>query len=165
MEPKIDKVTVNIGVGETGEKLDKAYSLVQTLVEQKPIKTTAKSKVPTWGLREGLPIGIKVTLRKDKANKFLKNAFVAVENKLNESCFDKFGNFSFGVSEYIELPNAKYDPKIGVFGLDVCVTMKKPGYRIKARKRHQKKIAQKHALRKEESVAYITKKFGVEVVK
>jgi large subunit ribosomal protein L5 len=159
----IEKVTVNVGVGEAGDKLDKAYALLEKLTGQKPIKTHAKTRNPTFKIRKGLPIGVKTTLRKKTAAEFLKRSLEAVEKRLNKKCFDQEGNFSFGVREYIDIPGAVYDSSIGMYGMDVCVTLYKTGYRVKNRKRTQAKIPQGNRITPKEAIEYITKKFSVVV--
>lgn len=159
----IDKVTINIGVGEAGDKLDKAYTLLERLTGQKPVKTAAKTRNPTFKIRKGLTIGVKVTLRKNKANDFLKRSLEAVGKKLSRNSFDTVGNFSFGVKEYIDIPGAVYDSAIGMYGMDVCVTLYKTGYSIKDRKRAKAVIPVGNRIKPEEAAEYISKKFGVVV--
>lgn len=160
---QLSKVTLNMGVGETGEELKKATQILQKISNKKPIQTKSKVKIPAWGIREGLPIGIKVTLRKDQAISFLKNALKAKENTLPKRSFDKNGNVGFGIKEYIDLPGAKYDPQLGIRGLDVLVTIERPGYRIKRRKIKPQKVGEYHRITKEEAIAFMQETFGVKV--
>lgn len=161
---KIEKITLNIGVGASGEKLENAKRLLEKLSEQKPIETISRKRIPTWNLRKGLPIGVKVTVRGKKARELLNLFLDSVGRKLNASSFDKFGNFSFGVREYIDIPGVKYDPKIGMFGFDVNVTIANPGYSIKRRKIKPASIPLRHMITKEEAVNFVTKELNVEVV-
>src|SRR3989344_4773416 len=92
---RIEKVTVNTGVGEAGEELKKAQTIMEAITGSKSIQTICKVKQPDWGIREGLPIGVKVTLRKKKAEEFLKKALKAKDNALNAKSFDLKGNFGF----------------------------------------------------------------------
>ena len=73
------------------------------------------------------------------------------------------GNFGFGISEYIDLPQAKYDPKLGIRGLDVLVSLEKPGYRVKRRKRKKAVVGKSQLVSREEAMAFLREKFGVEV--
>ena len=159
----IDKVTVNIGVGASGEPLEKAEKLLEKLCNQKPIRTLSKSRIPSWGIRKKQPIGVKVTLRGKKALEFLNKAIEAKDRTLKRSQFDENGNFAFGISEYIDLPGVKYDPEIGIFGFDVCVSLKKRGYRIKRRKREKKKIPSNHKITKEEAIEWVEKNLNIKV--
>jgi large subunit ribosomal protein L5 len=162
-ELRISKVTVNMGVGEGGEKLAKAENLLEKLTEQKPVKTLAKSTNPTFGIRKGVPIACKVTLRKEKAEKFLKKAIDAVERKLKSTNFDNQGNVSFGIKEHIDIPGVRYDPAVGIFGMDVCLTVERPGYRIKRRKISQRKISKSHSITREEAINFMKEKYNVSV--
>src|SRR3989339_680707 len=130
----VDKVTVNIGVGSPGERLEYASELLSRLTGRKPVETTAKKRNPVFKLRKGLPIGVKVTLRGKNAIDFVTKGLAANKNHLSSKAFDKLGNFSFGVREYIDFPGAKYDPKIGMMGFDICVTIAKKGARVARRR-------------------------------
>ena len=166
---RIEKVTLNIGVGEPGEKLEKAMEVLKRLlalvgIDQKPTRTKAKVRVQRWGIRPGLPIGVKVTVRGKKAYKLLDLLFNAIDRKLPSRSFDENGNFSFGIAEYIDIPGMKYDPAIGIFGMDVCVTLERPGYRVKRRKRRRSKVGKRHRIKKDEAIEFVKETFGVEVV-
>ncbi len=161
---RIEKVTVNMGVGQAGEELKKAVEILKMITGSKPAETKCKIKQPTWGIRENLPIGAKATLRGKKAREFLEKAFTAKEKRIKADSFDQRGNFGFGVKEYIEMPGAKYDPKVGIRGFDVLVTLEKPGYRVKKR-RNRKKLGKKHVVTKQEAQEFIQMEFGVELEK
>jgi len=162
-QPRIEKLTLNIGAGKDQTRLEKGVAVIKMLTGIEPIKTVTIKRIPTWGLRPGLPIGCKLTLRKSKAVEILKRLLDAKEKKLRDSQFDETGNISFGIHEYIDIPGAIYDPKIGVLGLQVCVTLEKPGYRIKKRKREQKPVPKKHTVSKAEAMTFMQKTFGVQI--
>ncbi len=164
LKPRIEKVVVNLNVGKSGEPLDKASRVLKELTDQTPVKKKAKKTIRDFGIREGDPISAVVTLRKQKAVDFLKKVFPVVDNKISRSAFDKQGNFAFGLKEHIEIAGVKYDPDVGIFGMDICVTMVRPGYRIKLRRRQNERVGRKHVLTPEESVAYVKHTLGVEVV-
>jgi large subunit ribosomal protein L5 len=164
IKPHVANVTVNIGVGEAGEKLKKAELVLEGVTKQKPVQTLSKTTNKDWGLRKFMPLGCKVTLRKKAAETFLKNALKIRENKISEYSFDNQGNFSFGVPDHTLFEGQKYDPNIGIFGMDICVTIEKPGYRIKHRRIDRRKIPQRHELSKEETMKFLTETFNVEVV-
>ena len=161
-EIRIEKVTLNIGCGGELEKIERAKKLLEILTNQKPCVTLSKKR-STFGIARGKPVGVKVTLRKQKAIEFLKRAFKAVES-LKESQFDEEGNFSFGIKDYIELPGIKYMPEIGMLGMDVCVTLARPGYRVKHRRVKRGKIGKKHKVNKVDAINWIREKFGVRIV-
>ena len=160
---RIEKITLNIGAGKDQSKLDKGIVLIKAITGIDPIKTITSKRIPGWGLRPGLPIGCKLTLRKEKALEILKRLLEAKDKKLIESQFDDQGNISFGIHEYIDIPGVAYDPKIGIMGLQVCVSLERPGFRIKRRRMEPKKIPKKHQIRKEDAIKFIQANFGVTV--
>lgn len=160
----IEKVSVNIGVGEGGEKLAKGEKVLQLLTKQKPIKTISKTTNKDWGIKKGMSIGCKTTLRKQKAEKFLKDALWVRNNQLLEYSFDRQGNFSFGIPDYTVFPGMKYDPEIGIFGLDIAVTISRRGARVKYRRRARAKVGTRHRVKKEETIEFVKSKFNVEVI-
>jgi len=160
-EIRIEKVTLNIGCGDNKEKLKKAEKLLQTIAEQKPIITRTRKRT-TFGMPRKKAIGVKVTLRKEKAKKFLKNVFTAIDKEMKEKQINN-DNFSIGIKEYIDLPNVKYDPDMGIIGLDVCVTLERPGFSIKRRIR-KSRVGKKHLITKEETITWLKKNFGVKIV-
>jgi large subunit ribosomal protein L5 len=159
---RIEKVTINMGCGGAGDKLEKAKGLMNKLVD-KTVVVTKTQRRSTFGGTKGKPIGCKVTLRKKDADEFLKRAFEAVEHKLPKSVFDRQGNFSFGVKEHIDLPGVRYDPEVGIFGMDVCVTLERPGYRVK-RKRLPNPIGDKHQIKPEDAMEWVQKNYKVEII-
>jgi len=160
---RLEKVVLNIGVGEGGEKLTKAEKVLEQLTGRKPARTLARRTVREWGVRQGEPIGCLVTLRGEGAEEMLKRLLRAVEGKLKAGAFDERGNFSFGIKEHIDVPGVTYDPDIGIFGMDVCVSLGRPGYRIKHRRRQPHKIPASHLLTKQEAMDFMGERFGVQV--
>lgn len=165
LRPRIAKVTVNICVGAATERLTKAMKVIEELTGQKPVPRRAKRTIKDFGIRKGENIAAKVTLRGEKAIEFLKKAFEAIGFKLKASSFDEFGNVSFGIKEHILIPGAKYDPEIGIFGMDVAITFERPGFRVMRRRRCRKQsIPRRHRVTKEEAMVYLHKVFGVDIV-
>lgn len=162
-EIKIEKVTLNLGAGKDQNKLEKGILLLKGVTGINPVKTFTNKRIPSWGLRPGLPIGCKLTLRKKKAEEILLRLLDAKDNKLSLHQFDKEGNIAFGIHEYIDIPGVKYDPKIGIMGLEVCVTFERPGFRIKRRRTMKRRISNKHRIKKEEVIEFMKKKFKVNV--
>lgn len=160
-EIRIEKVTLNIGCGEAGEKLDKAKKLLENLTGKKVVLTKTHERT-TFGTSKGRAIGVKVTLRKNEAKEFLKKALDAVDLKLSEKCFDSQGNFSFGIKEHIDLPGVRYDPEIGIYGMDVCVTLERRGFRVK-RKRISHNIGKNHVITLQEARDWIINNFRVRI--
>ncbi|RLE60765.1 MAG: 50S ribosomal protein L5 [Thermoprotei archaeon] len=161
----IGKVVVNMGVGESGERLAKAAKLLEELTGQKPSLRKAKRTIKDFGIKKGENIAAIVTLRGEKAINFLKRAFAAVDNVIHERSIDKHGNFAFGVREHILLPGVKYDPEVGIYGFDVIVAMERPGYRVARRKRKRSRIPDRHRVTKEETIEFLEKVLGVKVIR
>ena len=161
-EVLMNKIVVNMGVGSDPDEMKKAVQIIQLVTGKKPSQTICDARIPDWGLRPGIPIGLKVTLRGEQAITFLKKALLAKANRLPEKNFDKSGNFGFGIKEYIDLPNTKYDPKLGIKGFDVLVSLKKKGYRVKLRKIRANKVGKKQRVTRTDAIEYV-KKLGIEI--
>jgi large subunit ribosomal protein L5 len=160
----IDKVVINIGVGEAGDKLIKAEKVIDLLTQRKSIQTISRTTNRDFGIRKMMPIGCKVTLRGPPAEKFLEEAFWVKDNRMPGYSFDQEGNFSFGIPDYTEFREMKYDPEIGIFGMDISVTMKRPGYRVGLRKIKRKKIPKKFRITPKEVKQFVKSRFNVEVI-
>ncbi len=159
---KIEKITLNVGVGKNTNLLEKSIKLFEELTGKTPIKTITQKRIPAWSLRPGLPIGCKLTLRNQAQIKDLLTRFLqANDNILNERNFDEHGNISFGIHEYINIPEVKYNPDIGIIGFEVNITLERAGFRIKRRRNQKKKIHKKHAINKSESIEFMKKEFNI----
>ena len=163
LQPVIEKVTVNMSVGQSGRPLEQAETILKKLTNQKPSKRKAKKTVREFGIRKGESIAVLVTLRDEKADEFLRKAFYAVENKLSKYCFDRQGNFAFGIKEHINIPGTKYSPELGIHGMDVAVSLGRAGYRVKNRHRAKSKIGKDHLLTATEAILFIKDEFDVEI--
>lgn len=163
LKPEIEKVVVNISVGKSGEPLEKAVKVLKEITGQTPCKRKAKTSIRDFGTRKGESIACIVTLREENAIGFLKKALPVVDNKISGRSFDSQGNFSLGLKEHIELPGVRYDPDVGIFGMDICVSMARPGYRVKKRRKGKAKIGSKHVLTPEESKVFVKDTLGVEI--
>lgn len=159
----VDKVVINIGVGKSGEPMEKAKKALTELTGHTPAVRGAKNTVRDFGIHKGEPIGAMVTLRRIEALEFLKRALAAKKNVLRESSFDDYGNFSLGVHEHIDIPGTKYNPEIGIFGMDINVVLVRPGYRIARKSRKRAKIGKSHRINKQEAIGFFKHQFGVEV--
>ena len=160
----VQKAVINIGVGEAGEKLIKAEKVLGMLTNRTPVRTLSRTHNRDLGVRKGMPIGVKVTLRAKDAEEFIKRAFWVKENRIAGYSFDPEGNFSFGISDYTDFEGMKYDPKIGIIGLDVCVTLTRPGKRVALRRIAPRKLPVNQRISREEGAAFVKNKFKVEVV-
>ena len=160
-EPSIEKVVVHMGIGHGGRDLANAEDIIGEITGQSPVRTKAKRTVGEFDIRQGDPIGAKVTLRDETAAEFLETALPLAD--LASSQFDDTGNFSFGVEEHTEFPSQEYDPSIGIYGLDVTVNLVRPGYRVAKRDKASRSIPSNHRLNPADAVAFIESTFDVEV--
>jgi len=164
LEPRIDKVVVHVGVGESGQRLVNAETILKAITHQTPVRSIAKKTLPNFGIKKREPIGAKLTLRGQAAEDFLATALKAAGSSLKKSSFDEQGNFSFGIEEHTDFPGMRYDPEIGIFGMDVSVAMKRAGYRIARRRVAQKKLPQSQRLNKADTMDFLQKKFSVQIL-
>ena len=160
-KPRVEKVVVHMGVGRGGRDLGRAEDIIEAITGQQSVRTQAKRTEPDFGIRQGDPIGTKVTLRGDDAEEFLETALPLAD--LSVSQFDDTGNFSFGVEEHTEFPSQEYDPNVGIYGLDVTVNLVRPGYRVAKRDKANRPIPSRHRLTPEDAVAFLEANFDVEV--
>ena len=160
---RLEKVTLNIGAGKDQKKLDLGKKLLKRITTIEAMQTVTNKRIPNWGLRPGLPVGAKITLRKMQAQEMLKRLLDAKDKKLKESQFDENGNIAFGIPEYIDIPGVGYDPEIGVTGLEVCVTLEKPGFRVKKRRLMKRKIPTKHKITREEAMEFMKSNYQLKI--
>ena len=128
--PKLTKVVINMGVGEAAndkKHLDTAVADMAAIAGQRPVITKARKSVASFKIREGWPIGCKVTLRGNKMYEFMERLIdVAIPRErdfrgLNPKSFDGQGNYNFGIKEQIIFPEIKYDTVASIRGIDVCI--------------------------------------------
>lgn len=160
---QIEKITLNMGTSVSGDTLEKAMKLLQKITQNKPVATKTKKRIPTWGVRPGLDIGAKVTVRGKKAKELLVRLFKAKDNVLSQKNFDSTGNVSFGISEYLSVPGVEYDASIGIIGFEVAVTLMRPGFRIRRRAQKVRKIPLRHGITPEEAKHFMQDAFKVMV--
>ncbi|MEM4573048.1 MAG: 50S ribosomal protein L5 [Candidatus Caldarchaeum sp.] len=162
-KPRIEKVVVNCCVGEGGAKLEKAQKIIESLVGQVPEVRKARKTIRGFGIHRGEPIAIRVTLRKQLAEEFLRKVLAAVNNRVKKSSIDKDGNISFGIKEHLDIPGTRYNPELGIIGMDVTVHLSKPGYRVRKRAYRPSKVGRRQMVSVYEAVEFL-KNLGVEVV-
>lgn len=160
----IEKVVVNIGVGESGEKLVKGQKVLELVTKAKSAQTRSHQSVRDWGVRRGMPIGAIVTLRGKAAEAFLAEALEIRNKRLPGYSFDPRGNFSFGVPDYTDFKGMKYDPEVGVFGMDISVSLRRPGWRVARRAVAPRRIPSRHRISRADGIRFIKERFSVEVV-
>ncbi|MFH1711294.1 MAG: 50S ribosomal protein L5 [Nanoarchaeota archaeon] len=160
-EIKIEKLVLS--VGGTAEKLEKGISLLQVISGMKPVRIQSTRRIPSLGVRPGLETGAKVTLRKAKIKPLLSRLLKAVSNEVKESSFED-NHFSFGIKEYIEIPDMEYQRDIGILGLNVTIDFVKPGKRVKRKKIKRGKIPKRQKVSREEIKQYMIKHYDINLL-
>ena len=158
------KVVLNMGVGKSGDPIEIGKIALKQITGKKPNERNAKKAQRDWGVRKGEPIGIAVTVRDNDATELLKRLLIVKDNQIKEKAFDNVGNLSFGIKEHIDIPEIKYDPKIGILGLEVSISLSRPGFNIKLRSGRKTKVGKNHRITKNDAIKFLTEEFGVEVV-
>jgi large subunit ribosomal protein L5 len=161
---RIGKVVINIGVGKSGDPIERASKVLEEITGQKPTSRLAKSTIRDFGIHKGEPIAVLVTLRNERAIEVLKKLLAAKNDKVKASSFDNFGNISFGIREHIDIAGVKYKPEIGIFGMDVSIVLERPGYRVARRSKLPAKVGKKHRITKEEAMGFFREKLHAEVI-
>ncbi len=127
--PKLDKIVINVGVGEAKENskaIDSVITDISTITGQKAVPTYARKSVANFKLREGMKIGVKVTLRGEQMYEFLDRLFnfslprVRDFKGINPNAFDGRGNYSLGLKEQLIFPEIEYDKVDKIRGMDIC---------------------------------------------
>jgi len=162
---RLEKVSVNIGVGEAGEKLVKAQKVLDMVTGHKSVQTISKTVNRDLGIRVGMPLGCKVTLRGEDAEGFLQKALNIREGRVYAYSFDKEGNMSFGISDYTDFEGMKYDPEIGIFGMDINVVVRRVGGdRVSRRAILRRSIPKEHRVNRDEAIQFMKDKYKVQVI-
>ena len=160
----LSKVVLNMGVGKSGDPIEIGKKALTEITGKKPNARNAKKSQRDWGIRKGEPIGVAVTVRDNDAVELLKRLLVAKDNKINGKAIDDEGNVSFGIKEHIDIPGIKYDPKIGILGLEVSIALARSGFNIRLRSQQKSKVGKKHRITKNDTIKFLTEKFGVQIV-
>jgi large subunit ribosomal protein L5 len=159
----LEKVVLNMGLGKSGDVINIAKKALDEISGKKSSARNAKAQQRDWGVRKGEPIGVAVTVRGDDAVALVKRLLDSKGNTINGKSFDNFGNFSFGISEHIDIPGVKYDPQIGILGLGISITLSRPGYGIRTRSKHKARVGKNHIIKNQEAKDYFVKEFGVTI--
>jgi len=157
---KLEKVVLNCG--GTEDKLEKSARLLNILTGRKIKQVTSTKRIPSLGVRPGLKTGCTVTLRGEEAERVLKRLFGANNNKIEKKQICP-NHFSFGIKEYLEIPDMEYQRDIGILGLDVTAVFRRAGKRVAQKKIKQGKLPKKQQVTPEEIIDYLQNKLGISV--
>jgi len=150
---RIEKLCLNICVGQSGDRLTRAAKVLEQLTGQTPLTSKARYTVRTFGIRRNEKIAVHCTVRGDKAAEILERGLKVKEYELKDRNFSSTGNFGFGVEEHIDL-GLKYDPTVGIYGMDFYVCLGRPGNRVARRKRCRSRIGFSHRVTKADAVKW-----------
>jgi len=159
-EIKIEKLVLS--VAGTAEKLEKGVRLLKVISGMNPNKMKSTKRIPSLGVRPGLETGARVTIRKERIKPLLARLLKAVSNEVKESSFES-NHFSFGIKEYIEIPDMEYQRDIGILGLNVTVDFARPGKRVKRKKIKQGRIPRRQDVTREEIKKYMVQNYDIQL--
>lgn len=159
---KLEKIVLSCGA--TGPNLEKSKKLLEMLTKRKAqiIKAGPKRRIPAFGVKPGLELGTRITIRGKEALELLKKLLGAIDNALDESQIAE-NTFSFGIHEYIEIPGAEYQREIGIRGLNVTAVFSRAGFRVKRKKIKSGKLPRKQLVSPEEIISFMEENFDTEV--
>ena len=160
---RIGKVVLNIGVGKSGDAIERGKKVLEQVSGHKPSSRRAKKSVRDFGIHKGEPIGVVVTVRGSRTTSLIEKLLAAREKKLQESCFDSRGSISFGIKEHIEIPGIRYDPAIGILGMNVSILLERPGFSVARRNRRTSRVGKAHLVSRDEAIQYLKDNFGVTI--
>ncbi len=160
----VDKLVINVGTGSENNTLNNARRLLEVITNKTPSNAHSKKRNPAFKISKGQEIGTFVTVRGGQVHVLAKRLLDSVDNRLRESAVTN-NSVSFGIREYIDISGVKYDPKIGMLGMNVNLSFKRKGERVALRKRKRSDVPKKHRMIERDLIKeYMQKNFKIEFV-
>ncbi len=162
-KPFISKIVLSAGA--TGAELEKSSKLLEMLtgMKAKITKSGPRSRIPAFDVKPSMPLGAIITIRGEKALMLLKRFLGTIDNTIKENQVSN-NTFSFGIKEYIDIPEIEYVREIGIRGFNVTVTFERKGVRVKKRKIKRGKLPKKQHVTKKEIIKFMEEKFKTNFV-
>ena len=155
---KISIEKIILSAGATGDDLNKVKKLLELITLKKPQVIASTKRIPDFGVRPGLEVGTRVTIRKEGALALLRRLLGAVENVLKKKQVAD-NHLSFGIKEYIEIPGMEYQRDIGIRGFNTTIVFSRPGLRVKRKKIKSGNVSKKQYITKDEIINYMGEQF------
>merc|ERR1712141_169822 len=155
---RIRKLCLNICVGESGDRLTRAGKVLEALTGPTPVFSKARYTVRSFGIRRNEKISVHCTVRGPKAEEILEKGLKVKEYELRQRNFSVTGNFGFGIAEHIDL-GLKYDPSIGIYGMDFYVVLARPGFNVAYRRRKKSRVGYRHKITKQDAMKWFQRKY------
>ena len=161
-KPFISKLVLSAGA--TGTELEKSAKLLELLTDRKAkiTKSGPRRRIPAFGVKPSMPLGAVITIRGEKAIALLKKFLGAIDNTIKKDSVSN-NTLSFGIKEYIEIPEVEYVREIGIRGFNVTVSFERKGTRIKKRKINRGKLPKKQQVTRKEIIKFMEEKFNTKV--
>lgn len=158
---RISKVVINIGTGSDENVQENARRLIEIITGRKVANAISRTRNPSFKISKGQKIGAFVTVRGQDAKMLAARLFEAIDRKIKQGSITD-NSISFGIAEYIDISGVKYDPKVGMLGMNVNISFARKGLRVASRKIKRSRVSKSHsAITKSEIMDHVKKEFNL----